>query len=44
MMSMIDLVAIDVETTKIDSGCSLQKEFTEVIFTSPLMVLYLIVN
>ena len=27
-MSMVDLVAIDVETLKIDSGCSLEKEFT----------------
>ena len=30
MMSMVDLVAIGVETPKIDSGCSLEKEFTEI--------------
>ena len=29
MMSMADLVAIGVETPRIDSGCSLEKEFTE---------------
>ena len=28
MISMIDLVAIGVETLRIDSGCSLEKEFT----------------
>ena len=31
MMSMDDLVAIGVETSRIDSGCSLEKEFTELI-------------
>ena len=31
MMSMIDLVAIGVETPRIDSGCFLEKEFTELI-------------
>ena len=31
MMSMIDLVAIGVETPRIDSGCSLAKEFIELI-------------
>ena len=35
MMSMADLVAIKVETPKIDSGCSLKKEFTELIFMNP---------
>ena len=29
IMSMVDLVAIGVETLMIDSGCSLEKEFTE---------------
>ena len=29
MMSMANPVAISVETLKIDSGCSLEKEFTE---------------
>ena len=31
MMIMVDLVAIGVETLRIDSGCSLKKEFTEFI-------------
>ena len=35
MMSMTDLVAISVETLKIDSGCSLEKEFTELIHINP---------
>ena len=29
MMSMVDAIAIGVETLRIDSGCSLEKEFTE---------------
>ena len=44
MMSMADLVAIGVETPRIDSGCSLEKEFTELIRMNPWMVLYQIVN
>ena len=44
MMSMADLIAIGVETLRIDSGCSLEKEFTELIRMNPLMVLYLTVN
>ena len=35
MMSMVDPIAIDVETPKIDSGCSLKKEFTESIHINP---------
>ena len=35
MMSMTDLVAIDVETPKIDSGCSFNKEFTKLIYMNP---------
>ena len=35
MMSMADHVAIDVETPRIDSGCSLEKEFTELIRMNP---------
>ena len=31
MMSIADHVAIVVETLRIDSGCSLEKEFTELI-------------
>ena len=31
-MSMADLVAIGVETLRIDSGCSLEKKFTQLIY------------
>ena len=44
MMSMADPVAIGVETPRIDSGCSLKKEFTELIRLNPSMVLCQIVN
>ena len=39
MMNMVGLVAIDVETPRIDNGCSLEIEFTELIYTNPWMVL-----
>ena len=35
MMSMADPIAIDVETLRIDSGCSLEKEFTKFIRMNP---------
>ena len=35
MMSMSDLVAISVETLRIDIGCSLEKEFIELIRMKP---------
>ena len=35
MMSMADLVAIGVETLRIDSECSLETEFTELIRMNP---------
>ena len=35
MMSMADPMAIDVETLRIDSGCSLEKEFTALIRMNP---------
>ena len=35
MMSMADLIAIDVETLRIDSGCSFEKEFIELICMNP---------
>ena len=35
MMSMVDPIAISVETLRIDSGCSLEKEFTEFIRMNP---------
>ena len=44
MMSMADPIAIGVETLRIDSGCSLEKEFTELILINSGMVLYLTVN
>ena len=34
-MSMADPMAIGVETSMIDSGCSLEKEFTELIHMNP---------
>ena len=39
LMSMADLVAIGVETPRIDSGCSLEKEFTELIHMNPSKVI-----
>ena len=35
MMSMADPIAISVETLRIDSGCSVKKEFTELIHMNP---------
>ena len=35
MMSMADPIAIGVETIRIDSECSLEKEFTELIHMNP---------
>ena len=35
MMSMANHVAISVETPRIDSGCSLEKEFIELIYMNP---------
>ena len=35
MMSMADPIAIGVETLRIDSGCSLDKDFTELIRMNP---------
>ena len=35
MMSITDPIAIGVETLRIDSGCSLEKEFTELIRMNP---------
>ena len=39
MMSMADLVAIDVETLRVYSGCCLEKEFNELICMNPLMLI-----
>ena len=35
MMSLADPIAIGVETLRICSGCSLEKEFTELIHRNP---------
>ena len=35
MTSMTDPIAISVETLRIDSGCSLEIEFTELICMNP---------
>ena len=35
MMSMTDLIAFDVEILRIDSGCSLEKEFIALIRMNP---------
>ena len=35
MMSMADPIAIGVETLRTDSGCSLEKELTELIRMNP---------
>ena len=35
MMSMVDLMVIGVEKLRIDSGCSLEKELTELIRMNP---------
>ena len=44
MISVADPVAIHVETLRIDSGCSLDKEFTKLIPMNLLMVLYITIN
>ena len=44
MMSMVDLVIISVEILRIDSGCSLEKEFIELTYMNPKILLYLIVK
>ena len=35
MMSIVDLMAINMETLRIDSECSLEKEFIELIHMNP---------
>ena len=39
LTSMTDPVAIGVETRRIDSRCSLEKEFIELICMNPLMII-----
>ena len=35
MMSIVDSIAISVETLRIDGGCSLEKEFNKLIRMNP---------
>ena len=44
MMIMANPVDIGVETLKIDSGCSFDKEFIELIYMNPWTMLCLTVN
>ena len=44
MMTMIDTMAIGVETLRIDSECSLEKDFIELIHMNPWMVIIPNVN
>ena len=44
MISMVDLVFIIVKTPRIDSGCSLEKEFIELNYINLLMISYLNIN
>ena len=44
IISIADLVAIDVELPRIDSGYSLEKDFTKLICINLLIVLCQIVN
>ena len=44
MMSVTDLVAIVMNTLRIDNRCSMEKEYIKLISMNPLMVLYLTFN
>ena len=44
MMNVANLVAIDVETPRIDSACSLEKEFMKLISMNPSIILFLTIN
>ena len=35
LYSVVDPIAIGVETLRIDTGCSLEKEFIEMIYMNP---------
>ena len=43
-MSMVNLIAICVETLRIDNGCTLEKESIELIPMNLRIVFYLIMN
>ena len=44
VMNMIDPMAIYVETLMMDSGCSLEKQYTELIHMNPKMILCKTIN
>ena len=44
MISIVDLIFINMGILRIDSGFFLEKEFNELIYINPWMILYLIVN
>ena len=44
MMSMTNPITMGMETLRIDSGCSLEKDYIELIRMNLLMVLYLTFN
>ena len=44
MMSTANPVAINMETLRTDSGCTIEKEFIELIYVNPLILLYLTIN
>ena len=44
MMSMVDIVAIHMDTLMIDSGYSMKKELIKRIHLNPEMVVYLTIN
>ena len=39
LMSVADPIVVGVETLSINSGCSLEKEFTKLIYINPRMVI-----
>ena len=43
MMSMADPIDIGVETLRIDSGCSLEKEFTKLILYVVLRMIHVMI-
>ena len=44
MKNMTYHITISVETLQIDNQCSLEKEFTKLIYMNPLTPLYLTIN
>ena len=44
MRGVVDLINISIATSKINSGCCLEKEFTKLIYMNPVIIFYIIVN